>query len=571
VKLLRRSIIALFCGDEEGQTLVEYLIVVGACALVGIAGFSRYGQIVKKDLAANAKHIEGEGLPSTEGILGSLGADYNELPGWCVKPNYCFGKGTPVQTETGDRPIESVRIGDRVWARDVKTGAIALRPVVNTYRTLDTPVVDLELSASRPDASRTSAGHGAVEQLAVTRGHLFWVEGTGWVRADSLAARPLWSTEAQLGATLIREQPEPTTVYNLEVSEFHSYFVGHSHVLVHNGDPGSCFPDDTTNSPTANQPRPSDYCPAATPYKSSSGDSPGLCCKDAQLTQCDCAAQINKTGHTLQADFQIGGEQVDIEAVPGACSSDTDSCSSSATAVDVKDAAIQDELQKKAFTSMCGGSSSAIKPGAFLTAQQNKPTWTDLSQAAKDYYAAFDQYCAVLSGKLEGQKGNTAALHLGRDPDVTKAENALLDMYKQLSPDEQTHSNQITNTGGNAYHTEPKAIAYLESWRTKGGKSLTGGTLNIRGTASPCAKCNNDLAAFADEYDVTITYCFDAIYPSGPARTNTEFFAPGSKPAACSVAYQGCVTYSETGALSFEPQPGQKPLCAKGANTCAKQ
>ena len=154
---LKRLFVALFRGSESGQSLVEYLIIVGACAFVGIAGFSRYGQSVKTDLGANARHIEGEGLPNTEGILGSLGADYNELPGWCVKPNYCFAAGTPVDTERGERAIESVRVGDRIWARDLNTGAIALRPVVNTYRTPNVPVVDLELSAGPGRASISSS------------------------------------------------------------------------------------------------------------------------------------------------------------------------------------------------------------------------------------------------------------------------------------------------------------------------------------------------------------------------------------------------------------------------------
>ena len=557
MKLLKRLLLALFRGHEEGQSLIEYLIIIGACSLVGIAGFSRYGQSVKKDLGADARHIEGDGLPSTEGILGSLGAEYNELPGWCVKPNYCFAKGTPVQTENGDRPIESVRVGDRIWSRDVKTGAIALRPVVNTYRTPSVPVIDLELSAS----------HAAIEQLAVTRGHLFWVEGVGWLRADALAAQPLWSTEAQLGAKLIREQPEPTTVYNLEVSEFHSYFVGHSHVLVHNGDPDSCVGDGASKPAEK-----SDYCPPGAPYKSSSGKDAGLCCSDPGLTQCDCAAQIKKNGHTLTADFQIGDERVDITSVPGACSSTTDSCSSASVSVDVQEAAIQDEMQKKAFTSMCGGSTSPIVEGAFVAKQKakEKPPWDTLSKKAQDYYEAFDRYCFVLSQKLGGGTGNTAAVYLSRDKDVERAVDGLLSLYKMLDEAEQKMSNQITNTGGNALHTEPKAIAYLENWRTKGGQSLSGGTFNIQGTASPCDKCDNDLAGFAKTHHVTINYCFDAIYRSGPAKKNPGFFA-GSSKTNCSVAYQGCVHYSATGTQSFSSDKDQKPLCDKGASSCAKE
>jgi Flp pilus assembly pilin Flp len=228
-----------YLGNEQGQSAIEYLLIVGACALVGVAGFSKYGAALKRDLGANAKHIEGEGLPNIESTLGILGAEYNETPGWCVKPNYCFAAGTPVQTERGDRPIESIAVGERVWARDVTTGAVALREVVNRYRTPGVKVVDLELSSAftRP------------EHVAVTPGHLFWTEGAGWTRADALSAQPLWSLEARLSAQIVGQSEQPVTVYNLEVADFHSYFVGRSHVLVHNGDPASSgCPTDPTGS-----------------------------------------------------------------------------------------------------------------------------------------------------------------------------------------------------------------------------------------------------------------------------------------------------------------------------------
>lgn len=231
-RALWRRLRQLLRADTAGQSFVEYLVVAGFCALVGVFGFKQYGSAVQRDLVADAKHIEGEGLPNTENLLSSLGVDYNALPGWCVKPNYCFAAGTLVETESGDRPIEGIAVGERVWARDVTTGAVALRTVLNTYRTADVPVVDLELRS----------GFATRERIAVTPGHLFWVEGAGWLPAESLSEQSLWSTEAPVTANVGSVSAAPTTVYNLEVAEFHSYFVGHAHVLVHNGDPsgGDC-------------------------------------------------------------------------------------------------------------------------------------------------------------------------------------------------------------------------------------------------------------------------------------------------------------------------------------------
>jgi len=130
----------------------------------------------------------------------------------------------------------------------VTTGAIALRSVLNTYRTARAPVVDLELSVGRV----------STEHVRVTRAHLFWVEGSGWVRADALGAQPLWSTEGSTEARLsghgFDDDPELTTVYNLEVAEFHSYFVGHSHVLVHNGNASNDGCPETNPVPASARP-----------------------------------------------------------------------------------------------------------------------------------------------------------------------------------------------------------------------------------------------------------------------------------------------------------------------------
>ena len=43
MKTLKRLLIALFRGSDSGQSIIEYLIIVSACALLEIAGFSRYG------------------------------------------------------------------------------------------------------------------------------------------------------------------------------------------------------------------------------------------------------------------------------------------------------------------------------------------------------------------------------------------------------------------------------------------------------------------------------------------------------------------------------------------------
>lgn len=252
-------------GRSSGATLVEYLIVTGFISLVAIGVFNKYGVNVNKSFKVEAKLIEGEGLPSAGELLSGLG-DVTGGPScgindrnnpFCVGGN-CFAEGTPVAAEGGDRPIESIRLGDRVWARDVETGLVALRPVTKLFVRPDVATIDMEVSAG---------SHS--EHLTVTPGHRFWVKGQGWIPAQDLERSPLASLQESLLAIPVSGVPPPeqgqlgttllasgaaeslwatprssgttaTTVYNLEVEGFHSYFVGHLHALVHNQ---NGFPD----------------------------------------------------------------------------------------------------------------------------------------------------------------------------------------------------------------------------------------------------------------------------------------------------------------------------------------
>lgn len=219
------------------------MIVVGFCALLAIVAFNRFGTTLHRALQSEARHIHGEGMPNAADILGGLGGltdpdGFCDLAsGLCVPGSgFCFEKGTLVATETGDRPIETILPGDRVWSRNMETGEVALRPAVRTWVKQSARVIEVEL---RSDSLMS-------ERIRVTAGHRFWVEGQGWVRADGLAADTLWSTDAAVSATALSLTEETTTVYNLEVSGFHTYFVGAARALVHNqtagNDPNNCPP-----------------------------------------------------------------------------------------------------------------------------------------------------------------------------------------------------------------------------------------------------------------------------------------------------------------------------------------
>jgi RHS repeat-associated protein len=148
-----------------------------------------------------------------------------------VEGSMCFAAGTLVVTADGLRPIETLRVGDLVLSLDEATGASTLRPVTRVFVTPDAQVLDLSFRGV----------DGFAETITVTPSHPFWVEGTGWTAARDLSLNvPLRTAEgtlATLSAALSRE--DRITVFNLEVAETHTYFVGKTGAWVHN----ACGPE----------------------------------------------------------------------------------------------------------------------------------------------------------------------------------------------------------------------------------------------------------------------------------------------------------------------------------------
>jgi hypothetical protein len=134
----------------------------------------------------------------------------------------CFAKGTPVWTKTGQRPIESLEMGDLVLSQDVNTGSLKYQPIVG--RTVRPPCQILKISVDG-------------ESIRTTKGHPFWVSGAGWRMAKELddGAR-LCATRGSSGITKIVLDGQEEA-YNLVVADYSTYFVGEHGLLVHDNSP----------------------------------------------------------------------------------------------------------------------------------------------------------------------------------------------------------------------------------------------------------------------------------------------------------------------------------------------
>jgi hypothetical protein len=247
-RILER-IIHPFRGSSPGASMVEYMVVLGFVSLFAILAFNRFGRTLHLAYQSEAEHIKGHGVPGAYSLLDDLGGltdpdDLCDLVLDNCRPcrGMCFGAGTLIATEDGNRRIEEIMVGDLVWSTDEKTGETALRPVLATFVNHDAEVLDLELRR----------GPALTDRIVVTPAHRFWVPNHGWSRADRLKGVPLWSHADRVAkvplwadtATVLASASIPkkglATVYNFEVEGFHTYHVGESGVLVHNQNSTPC-------------------------------------------------------------------------------------------------------------------------------------------------------------------------------------------------------------------------------------------------------------------------------------------------------------------------------------------
>ena len=126
----------------------------------------------------------------------------------------CFAAGTPVLTPEGEKPIEELKVGDQVLARDELNVEAAAEPKVveKTYQST-AEIVELHVDG---------------QVIRTTGPHRFFAKGKGWTPASELQEKDLLSTIyrnwAEVGKVV--STGDEVAVYNLTVADHHTYFVG---------------------------------------------------------------------------------------------------------------------------------------------------------------------------------------------------------------------------------------------------------------------------------------------------------------------------------------------------------
>lgn len=135
----------------------------------------------------------------------------------------CFTGKTLVQTSTGLRRIDSLKIGDLVLSKDTKTGAEAYKKVLTVYKKTTN-----ELYVMNVDG----------ENVTTTSGHLFMMSTGLWKSAKNIHAGDKITdadgTLKEVKDIEVKKSEDYTRIYNLNVEDYHTYFVGSKRLLVHN-------------------------------------------------------------------------------------------------------------------------------------------------------------------------------------------------------------------------------------------------------------------------------------------------------------------------------------------------
>ncbi|MEU1280958.1 polymorphic toxin-type HINT domain-containing protein [Streptomyces sp. NPDC005805] len=149
-------------------------------------------------------------------------------------PCSSFVPGTHVLLADGTtKPIEDVRIGDKVLATDPETG----------QTTVKTVTAEITSTGLKSLVTITLTVDGKKVKVTATDNHPFWLPGgTEWVDAGDLETGQHLETSDGESVRIQRidRAEQPTQVHNLTIADLHTYYVlaGQTSVLVHNSNCG---------------------------------------------------------------------------------------------------------------------------------------------------------------------------------------------------------------------------------------------------------------------------------------------------------------------------------------------
>ena len=223
------AVVTVATGGAATGTLVAAVHCVAVGALKGAVVGAVVGAVsgaVTGAVSHRAKTGSWKGAGKTALESGATGFMTGAITGAITggkNSNVCFVAGTSVLTSVGLVAIENISSGDFVWAENPETREKELKRVVQTFVNETNELVHVYVND---------------EEIVATPEHPFYVPQRGWTSAIELRAGDILVLQNGKYVVVEKIQHEilekPVTVYNFEVEDFHTYYVGNSSVLVHN-------------------------------------------------------------------------------------------------------------------------------------------------------------------------------------------------------------------------------------------------------------------------------------------------------------------------------------------------
>ena len=127
----------------------------------------------------------------------------------------CFKEGTLVKTKNGDKKIEDIKVGEKVLSKNPETGEITYKTVTKLYRNETHAWVTIHL--------------GKKYVITTTLLHVFFVSGAGRKNAYTLKQGSqlfdMNGNNRTVTSLEIKKTKHNEKTYNIEVEDFHTYFV----------------------------------------------------------------------------------------------------------------------------------------------------------------------------------------------------------------------------------------------------------------------------------------------------------------------------------------------------------
>ncbi|MEU0671283.1 polymorphic toxin-type HINT domain-containing protein [Streptomyces sp. NPDC006172] len=211
--------------DDDAKAMAKYT--------EDMANWKKQADAAKAAKKAKADEVEATAAKKADSNGDGGGGDGTQSAGESCRVN-SFTPETPILTADGQKkPIKDIKPGDKVVAKNPKTGETAVKEVSALIIGKGSKkLVEITIDTDGKKGQNTA-------KTTATDGHPFWVpELRKWVKATDLKSGDWLETGAgtHVQVAAVRRWTQQATVYNLTVADIHTYYVlaGATPVLVHN-------------------------------------------------------------------------------------------------------------------------------------------------------------------------------------------------------------------------------------------------------------------------------------------------------------------------------------------------